>query len=730
MEMVLPASIGFAFNYWVLIVALALFLFAQLAYFRTTPPVTGFLKTLLIALRTCAFLVIVFLLFDPRCIREGEQTDPANVIALIDRSASMSLPSEGWESESTVNRFETAREISNSFRNAIESRGGVYREVFFSGGDVTARQDSIVPDGQGTNVVQSLAAAHEKYEGDNVSALVLISDGVETEKSLIRRELPPIPVFAVGVGDTASPDDVRIKDISYSSVVRTPSRSQIGVSLYYSGDRRKQIHLKLREDDTVVFEKDTVMSVSIREISEEITIRFPEAGRRHFTLEVDVDGYDAEPENNRRDIIIEAEKAETKILIADLRPGWELHFLTGLLRTDKSFDFEVISSDLMSASPQGRLRSQDGFASRLAESDALVIISVTDGFLNENTAAAIGRFVREKGGGLLVLPGPSSLFSNANAWRLMDGLLPLRGKPPFRFNLQYTSLMAGAQAGTNPITTQLLPLFGQKQWQERSPLLGYYSSLAVKGGAEVLLEVRDKNVPAVSYHTMGKGRVAVVSAGPLWRWKFLSDNNTIYDEIMSRCLDVLSRGEETERFFLTSKKNVFDAGEEPVFYAEVFNEKMQPVTGVPLKMEISKLDESGEEVPMQRISMTRESVQSTRFRASLSPLPPGRYLVRGEAELPARSIHSRPVEIEISNVSVEFRDVRQDNLALAGIAMRSGGLYVSAADVSALSARIPLESRKVATVTEMSVRTSVIVFLIILLLLSTEWIIRKRIGMI
>ena len=87
--------------------------------------------------------------------------------------------------------------------------------------------------------------------------------------------------------------------------------------------------------------------------------------------------------------------------------------------------------------------------------------------------------------------------------------------------------------------------------------------------------------------------------------------------------------------------------------------------------------------------MTRESVQSTRFRASLSPLPPGSYLVRGEAELPASSIHSRPVEIEISNVSVEFQDVRQDNLALAGIALRSGGLYGSAADVSALSARIP-----------------------------------------
>jgi hypothetical protein len=726
----IPASIGFAFNYWVLIVALVLFLFAQFAYFRTTPPISGLVKTLLVTLRTCAFLVIVFLLFDPRCIREGEQTEPAHVIALIDRSASMSLPSEGWEAETVSSRFETALGVSSSFRESIESQGGVYRELFFSSGDVTALQDSIAPDGQGTSVVQSLLSAHEKYEGDNISAMVLISDGVETDKSLIRRELPPIPVFAVGVGDTSSPDDVRIRDITYSSVVRTPSRSPIGISLFYSGDRRKQIRLSLREDNTVVFEKDTLMSVAMREINEEIHVRFPDAGRRHFTLEVNVEGYDAEPENNRRDIVIEAEKAEAKILIADLRPEWELHFLTGLLREDKSFDFEVISIETMPSSPQGRLRSPQRFVSLLAESDALVIISVTEDFLNDTNAASIVRFVRDKGGGLLVLPGPSSLFSSAGAWRRLEDLLPVTGVPPFRFNLQYTSLAAGAQAGTNPITTQLLPLFGQKQWQERSPLLGYYSSLAANGGAELLLEVREKNVPAVAYCTVGKGRVAVVSAGPLWRWKFLSEGNTVYDELLSRLLDVLSRGEETERFFLTSKKNVFDAGEEPVFYAEVFNEKMQPVTGVPVKMEISKLDEAGEEVPLQRISMTRENVQSTRFRTALSPLPPGRYLARGEAELSARMIQSRPAEFEISNVSVEFQDVRQNHLSLAGIAMRSGGAYESAANGSALTARIPLQARKVASITELSIRTSVIVFMIILLLLSVEWIIRKRIGMI
>ena len=140
----------------------------------------------------------------------------------------------------------------------------------------------------------------------------------------------------------------------------------------------------------------------------------------------------------------------------------------------------------------------------------------------------------------------------------------LSGKAPFRWNLEYTSVTPGAQASDNPITTHLLPLLSQSEWQERSPLLGYYGSLAPKNVGEVLLNVKGRRLPAMTYQTQGKGRVAVVSAGPLWRWKFLSDNNSIYDEIFSRMLDVLSRGEETDRFVVSAKKNVFDTGENPV----------------------------------------------------------------------------------------------------------------------------------------------------------------------
>ena len=128
--------------------------------------------------------------------------------------------------------------------------------------------------------------------------------------------------------------------------------------------------------------------------------------------------------------------------------------------------------------------------------------------------------------------------------------------------------------------------------------------------------------------------------------------------------------------------------------------------------------------------MGRESAQSTRFQASIPSLRPGRYLVRGEAELADRVITSRPVEIKISSVSVEFQNVCQNREVLAAIARRSGGEYLKFNTADDLSERLPLQTRQVESITELPLRTSSLIFVLILLLLSVEWIVRKRAGMI
>jgi len=621
-------------------------------------------------------------------------------------------------------------------KQTVESRGGVCSEFYFSGAELTTTVDSLDPGGQGTDVRAALSEAFKKFEGRNLAGIIVVSDGVDTEERLVRRSIPDVPVYTVGVGDTTSPEDVRIKDVDYNSVVRVPSRSLVRATIDYTGGARggaggaQQIRIRLMENGRVVFEKDTLLAGPGEEIVQEIGVDFREEGRRHFILDVAVRGYDAEEENNRRESVIEGEKAGVRVLVVDQRPAWELRFLSGFLRKDQTFDFDLVSilAD-HSSLEDARTIAPGDFVRRLREYDALVLISVEKGFIDDKRAESIRRFVRGEGKGLLILPGPGSLFERSGAWGRLSDILPVRGNPPFRFQNQYTIVRPGPQAMSNPMTTRLVPRLSQTDWQQRSPLLGHYAPITPKPGVEILLETESSRAPVFVYYDTGGGRVALVAAGPMWRWGFLAEDGSVYDDLMSRMLDFLARGGDTERFVLKSKKNVYDSGETAVLTAEIFNEKMQPVTGAPVRVEVSRVSGNGE-VPLDIYSMRREGSDNPRFRVSLPPLPAGRYRLRGEADLPGRTVVSQPVDISVSEVSVEFQRVDQDRNNLASIARLSGGLHVDAADADRLNARITLDPRVTEVTSEMSLRTSVIVFVMILLLLSIEWIIRKRIGMI
>jgi hypothetical protein len=719
---------GISFQIWVVVLAIGLCAVAYYAYRSTTPSLSPRVRVLLTSLRVVSFGLLAFLLLDPRYVYQSFRKDPARVVAMIDQSASMTLTAGAGEPSTT--RFDRAVTASSEIARIIESKGGSYNEVFFSQDVLPVSGDTVVADGQGTALGRSLASAHRKHEGENVAAFLVLSDGVETVDRLVRHDVPPVPVFTIGLGDTSAPEDVRIKDVDYNAIVRAPSRSTIKTTLHYSGAKPKPVELRLQEGGRTVARRDTVFTPEVREIEMGMPVEFTEAGKRVFVLEAVVEGYDAEADNNRRDVVVESEKAGVRILIVDLLPEWELHFLTEFLRNDETFDFEVVST-FGRRGPQG---DTAGAASRmvatLSEYDALVILSITEEFMTQEVANAITKFVRVDGHGLLILPGHASLFESAVAWTRLADLLPVRGVPPHRFNLQFTNVRPGAQAGANPITSQLVPLLSQTDWQQRSPLLGYYSPLVTKNGVDVLLETVGQRVPAFTYQTVGGGRVALLSVGPLWRWKFLSEGNKMYDEMASRLLDVLSRGEDTERFALFSRKNVYDSGETLVVTAELFDEKMQPVTGAPVRLELVQVGSDGEEVPLRIVSMQREGSDNPRYRVELPPLAAGTYRLRGEAKMSGRVVTSESVDVSVSDVSVEFQRVAQDRLNLTRIASQSGGAYSGVAGATALARRIPLESRTIGSTDEVALRTSVVVFVTILLLLAVEWIIRKRLGMV
>lgn len=711
---------------WAIVLAALLVVAGVYAYWRTTPEVNRRVRVVLTTLRIAALLCLVMFLVDPRAVRSGDREEAARVVLLVDRSASMTLPAQGWDGGES--RFDAAKKSAARLADALSKRGAQVETLGFDTHAGSAAGDSLTPTGQGTDLAQALDDVARRHEGEHVSAVVALGDGEETERTLVRGALPDLRVFTVGLGDTIAPEDVRIDDAEYSPVVRVPSRAVIRAGIAASGPTAKRVHIRLAEGSQTLFEADTSFAGGSASATLHIPVRFEKPGRREMVLTVSSNGKDVNPGNNSRDIVIEGEKARARILVMDLSPGWETSFLTALAAKDPSVECSLFMGP-REAPPVGRVHRATDFAAQLATADAVVLASVSDAVLTQAVTDAIKRFV-ERGGGLLVLPGPSSLYETPGAWSRLRDILPVAGNAPFTFTLQYTLVGPGARASSHPVTAPLVPLLSQTEWQERAPLLGFYNGVTAKPSAEMLIGVRGRNVPALAYGTAGKGRVAAVAAGPLWRWRFLGGNSGAYDELMTRLLDVLTRGEEAGRFVLIARKNVFETGEHPQFYAEVYNDKLQPVTGVPVTIEVSRGDSTGDNTPLERVPMHREGEDDSRLSASLDPLPAGRYTVRGTAELPGRVLQSKPLQLRVSPTSVEFRSTAQDRAALERIARRTGGAYLTPDGVDDLAKKIDVSPRRVPVVSESVLRASVPWFIAVLLLLSAEWLLRKRAGLI
>ncbi len=254
------------FQFWIPILAAVLLIAAYFAYRGTTPYVSGRLRVALTALRLSVFLCLVLIILDPRCVRTSDQQEDAKVVALVDRSASMSLSAGAWGETTTGSRFDRTRSQLDLLEQAVDEAGGSLETVYFSNGLMSTPADSILPDGQGTDIVRTLHETARRYEGEHLVATVLFSDGIETEKRLVRRSLPAMPVFTVGLGDTTAPDDVRITEVDYNSVVRVPSRSPVKATVGYTGLREKRAVLTLTENGRVLFEKELKLSPTQNEI--------------------------------------------------------------------------------------------------------------------------------------------------------------------------------------------------------------------------------------------------------------------------------------------------------------------------------------------------------------------------------------------------------------------------------------------------------------------------------
>lgn len=473
-------------------------------------------------LRVAALLVLAWLLLLPqrRTVRI-EQEQPVLAVAL-DISASMADNPGGFA--------HTRRDRALEFLAEARTRRvlGRYRVVRFHLGaaaeEVPGEGEDVLFNAPRSNLGSGINRIVERLRAENLAGILLLSDGLDHSGESLAPASLAVPIHipeleAPFEPPPEPPEDWYIADIAHPRMMVVNWKANVDVLVRRRGRRGNAefpIHLRqggnlLRTSMVSFAEGDAFQQVSF-------TIEPTRVGQTVYQVEIGP-GEDADPENNRRDFLVDVADPRNRVLYLEGVPRWEFKFLKRALLSEKNYQLSayVRSGDgtfinFDEATGQGGGELPDLSAETLAEFRVVVLGDMSAETLGEDGSANLRDFV-EKGGGLLFYGarasyGPGGLAESPHLAELM----PAVSEPGATMREGRFTADLSAKGRTHPALSELASA------SQLPPVLSFWAPVRASEFSSSLLVAADGS-PVLVTRPYGQGRVGMVLTDSLWRWQ-------------------------------------------------------------------------------------------------------------------------------------------------------------------------------------------------------------------
>jgi hypothetical protein len=264
-------------------------------------------------------------------------------------------------------------------------------------------------------------------------------------------------------------------------------------------------------------------------------------------------------------------------------------------------------------------------------------------------------------------------------------------------------------------------------WTSLPPIYWLQNVAGVKPAAEVLLNADDPNGgdakrPALAVQQYGLGQVMYLGTDNTWRWRRNAGDRyyvAIWGQLVQRLALPHLLG-ESKRTQLSSDKKQYGTGERVTVYARLYDEGYLPLTTPTMPGEYT-ISGGGNATPVQ---------------LRLLPDEPGMY--RGEFVAPSPGNYSfkvnRPddkatLEWTVTEPRLEAGETAMNEPLLREMARVSGGEFFREEDLYRLPDSVRLKNEVVQSRVEVELWSSPLVFAVMMLLMTAEWVVRKLVQL-
>lgn len=635
--------------------------------------------------------------------------------------------------------------------------------------DAIASLDDLSAKGSSTRIGDSLDlhVANHGIDSSKLEAIVLVTDGRNNEgleplEGAKRLQTSEIPLHIIGVGDAAGERNLTLSGPPGPQQILQNEEAEFELQIRASGLEASAFQVVCRArkqpidgrgaaegEGLVIASADSVVMPGPGE-TRKVTLRhsFDEPGDYLLTFEVPLVDGESNPRDNitRRYLRVDSDKI--RVLYVEDIPRWEYRYVEkALARVDKSIVYQCLlldaSRSFLQEASEGLqpLKSLPRTKKELFQYHVVLLGDIPPerfGTTEEERAEYLNllkEFV-EHGGGLGLIAGERSM-PDAYRESPLEDLLPVvlgdmtDDDVPVATGETFHPALETPMA-PDPIVRFLDdPSENQRLWRDGfAGMAWYFPVLRAKAGARVLLRhPSDENKYGrrilLATAPYPKGKVLFSALDESWRWrKFygVKYQDRYWRNIVRHLAESKLRRLD-DRVVLTVDREQVDLGERVRIDLQLLDEDYNPVLE-----ENARLHVRGPDGELQNIVLPRIQGQAGRFEGTLNLEEAGVWsvLCYRDGEAGGRPLARR--DLVCSVLKKELEETSLDEAGLQALASAGSGKYARLANADALlegfegrSAGMKIVDRKLREVWDQAWT-----LLLVLLLLSLEWILRKR----
>lgn len=705
--------------WWYVLLGAIAVAFAYFVYRYTLPPVSRLRRTLLWILRGLALLLILLMIFEPVLSYLYNRTEEPSIALLVDGSASMAIQ------DAAGNRAEQLTDFLHG--NALQQliAAGRLRTFVFADSVAEISPDSLKTlqtTGIGTDPAAAWQRAEQVLAGENLTAVVLVSDGAQNigPNPVRVASESPVPIYTIGLGDTARIKDAVITEILTNEVTYVGSKVPVDIRVRAEGLPNTSSTLRLLRSNGSVIATEAVR-FSSRQVELPVSFEFTadEPGDIRLIASLDSVAGETSLQNNRRSVIIRVLDSKSQTLLLSGPPTADLTFLRQTLESDTTLSvntFVEIKGEYLN---QRSAPTEDN----VRQAELIVLVNYPNATTPASIVKSIKQAIEVEHTPVLLVAGPD-LFRDRLA--LLNDVLPV--------SLNTTRLIVDRvivrAASGHPLLTG--GDFSPAMWSELPPIQGGVGNFLVDKGAQTIVKLSreaagvDEDEPAIVLEERADRRAAAILCWNTYRWKIgMADENEaagFYDDLISRTVSWLIAPVEEKRVKVTTSKKLYSGGEKVRFTGQVYGTDLAPRDDASIELRVESGDRM-EIVPMKNLG-------NGRYAGELEPWSEGDYRFHAAAAIGQDTIGTDNGRFAIEAFNLELIDARARYDILQQISENSGAKFATINDAGTLiSALKPQPISRIAN-KELPLWNRALMLWIIIILLAAEWTLRKRSGML